>query len=375
MKVSFATLSEDVEAVARSVLSRSTLGIDIGTSSIKVVQLSVDAHGPVLDTYGVIELGPYADLVRGEVTTIDASKRAGALLDLLHEVDASARRGGMSLPLSSTFISVIESPKRDAEQMRRLIPSEAKPYIPVPMDSVTLDWQIIPEGGAGRAFEHAEAKEAVSPQMQKVLLAAVRNETIDLYRATAQSADLSVSFYEVEMFSASRAIARRAGECALLIDLGASASKMYIVDEHGTALAAHATGSGGAAITTRIMSACDWQFAEAESAKRSEGLSNARQRAGRAIAEEVASIWTEAKRMIQEYDRGHGRSITHVVLVGGGARMPGIADHAGKHFDHDILLGLPFEHVQGPMILADVLHDVGPLYAVATGLALRAISR
>ena len=367
--------AELIDHAAGFVMNRAVLGIDIGTSSIRIVQLKTGTEKPVLETYGAIELGPYADMEKGETVKIDAHKNATALLDLLHEVKASARVGGMSIPLSSTFIALIDSPSRNDEQMRRLIPTEAAPYIPAPLDSVTLDWQVIPEPENESAFAYAEKKEAVSPHMQKLLLAAVRNEALLGCQKITANADLSISFYEVEMFGAARSNTHRAGESGLLIDLGASTSKIYVLDEHGMTLGAHTAEYGGSSITKHLMETFKWHFDDAEKAKRSEGLSNIRKQLGHAISEIMSKICDEAHRTVHAYNTDHARKISYAVLMGGGARMPGIAEYTARQLGLDISIATPFEHVRGPMILEDVLRDVGPLYAVATGLALRGLHR
>src|SRR3989338_8385378 len=118
MEISLGGVQSTAKKIARSLIGGSVLGIDLGSSCIKIVQLRKENGRPVLETYGSLEIGPYGDLAKGEAVNIEPKRLAAALLDLLHEVDANARRGGMSIPLSSTFISIIESPKREPEQKR-----------------------------------------------------------------------------------------------------------------------------------------------------------------------------------------------------------------------------------------------------------------
>ena len=98
----------------------SFLGIDIGSSSAKIVQLRT-AHGAaILETYGEIALGPYGDQPIGKAVKLTPEKMVQALLDLMKEANVTARIGGLSVPFSSSLVSVIDLPKVDAESLEEL---------------------------------------------------------------------------------------------------------------------------------------------------------------------------------------------------------------------------------------------------------------
>ena len=360
------------ERTLHSFMPGSILGIDIGTTSAKIVQLRKDASGPVLETYGVIDLSSYADLAEGERVKLRPERSGAALLDLLSAVAGNARAGGMAVQLSSTFTALLDTPRRDREQMARIIPLEAKRLVPVPLDNVSLDWRVLDKPPEERPFEQAESGASLVPQTQKVLLIAVRNEALDECRAVADSAHLSILLYEVEMFSAARATKKLPGESVLLIDLGASATKVYALDEHGEPTLAHLIDKGGAAISRLILESGLSHFSEAETLKRKEGVEGSTQAAGIA-AKELTGVFEEALRLVRDYDALGKTRIRRAVLTGGGALMPGIAALAHQTLGLEVELASPLLSVQGPEILADRLADVGPLYAVATGLALRAL--
>lgn len=357
--------------MARTVMPGSVLGIDIGTSAIKIVQLHKEAGGPLLDTYGMVELGPYSDLPAGDIPRLGPELLGSALMDLFAAVAAKARRGGVSVPLTSAFISTIQTPVRDDEQMRRIMPVEAKPYIPVPLEEVTLDWRVLdaPHTSIGPVLEQSDAH-APEP-LQRVLLVAIRNDTLAQHQAIAARARLLVPFYEVESFSAART-AGKPGESTLCIDFGASATKIYAVDERGEPTAAHLIARGGVALTRRIMEEQRLSFADAETLKRSTGLlvsSTARH----PLERELSMMLAEAKRVADAYEKEQGRKIGETILAGGGALLPGLEALARATLEMEVRLATPLSHVGTPMILADVFESVGPLYTVATGLALRAL--
>jgi len=155
--------------------SHSVVGIDIGTSSVKVVGLTEGKNGAELETYGELQLGPYAGLEIGRTVNLDAGKLGLALTDILREANVTARNAALAIPNSASFIAAVEFPTRDQAKLASMVPIEARKYIPVPMNEVTLDWFMIPP----RA-QAAEATPAEAPESTHVLLAAIFNEAFFL---------------------------------------------------------------------------------------------------------------------------------------------------------------------------------------------------
>jgi type IV pilus assembly protein PilM len=372
-----------LENFTSPLLHEGFLGIDIGTSSLKIVQLIVEDGTVVLGTYGEIELGPYGDRDARKAVHLEPARQTAAILDLLAAVDATARVSGISIPLSSALISFVKMPKRDPEQMHLIIPIEAKQYVPVPLENVTLDWMVISDDTPSEsAFARAESKKPVQSELQDVMLIAVENKTIESYRVTVSGAGISAGFYEVELFSSARACFQASKETrsgpSLLIDIGASTTKLSVINSRGLPAAVHIVPIGGQAITESIMQECDWHFNKAEDAKRAAGLTSAQ---GYTRDENVnikkssmvilTQLFTEASKIIEGAVKEHDVDVSRIILLGGGAFLPGIVEAATKHFKTPISLAEPFAHVRAPIILADVLHEVGPKFAVAMGLALR----
>ena len=127
--------------------NKSVLGIDIGSSSIKVVQLKRKGARAVLETYGELSLGPYATSPVGTATLLPEDKIVEALHDLLteKEVNITTNLCGIAIPFSSSLMSVIELPEVPPKKLAEMVPLEARKYIPVPISEVTLDWSIIPK--------------------------------------------------------------------------------------------------------------------------------------------------------------------------------------------------------------------------------------
>ena len=125
--------------------NKSVLGIDIGSSSIKVVEIKKKHGRAVLKTYGELALGPYASTEVGRATSLQPDKIAEALKDILREAKTTTTACGIALPLSSSLISFITVPAVPDKQLGEVISIEARKYIPVPMSGVLMDWSVIPK--------------------------------------------------------------------------------------------------------------------------------------------------------------------------------------------------------------------------------------
>lgn len=344
----------------------SVIGIDVGTSSIKIVQLAEKKGSAVLETYGEIALGPYAGAEVGQAANPPNDKVVEALKDLMQEANVTSRTGGVSVPLSASLISLITLPTRRTSDLASMIPIEARKYIPVPVSEVTLDWFVIPEEEAEFLSAAGRTKTANSTD---VLLVAIHNATLSRLNAVTKGAGITPRFYEIEPFSMSRSAYEHDTAPTMVIDLGASGTRVYVI-EFGIVDVSHTVNRGGQDITHALARAKGLSFAEAESLKRREGVAGAESESGKTSLEYVFS---EARRIFLTYQRKEGKAISKVVLVGGGAALKGAAELASSHFDVEVTLGTAFDRVAAPAFISDVLSEAGPSFANAVGLALRAI--
>ena len=135
----------------------SVIGIDIGTSSIKLVQLKLARGAPVLETYGEIALGPYAKMPIGKAVKLQPEKVTEAVQDLIREANVTAKQGGFSIPFSASLITVLNLPKVPEAQLKQIVPIEARKYIPMAVSEVALDWFLIPKDETQGEFDRVNA--------------------------------------------------------------------------------------------------------------------------------------------------------------------------------------------------------------------------
>ena len=342
----------------------SAVGIDIGTSSIKIVQLREKHGSAILETYGEIALGPYANAQVGQATSPPAEKIQAALTDLIREANVTSKVAGVSVPLASSLITLLTLPTRSKEDLQTMVPIEARKYIPVPVSEVALDWFVIPEEEVQFLGTPKEARPANSTE---ILMVAIHRATLTRLDTIAKGALMTPKFFEIEPFSFSRASYEHGTAPTMMIDLGASATRVYII-EFGVVAVSHTINRGGQDITLALAKSKSIPFNEAEALKRTKGVIE--EDTGRNALE---FVFSEARRILLTYQRKAGKAVSNVVLVGGGAQMKGLPDVARTYFDAPIVLGEPFDRVQAPAFIGDVLKSAGPAFASAVGLALRAL--
>ncbi len=353
--------------------SVSVMGIDIGSSSIKMVQISRKNGHAVLETYGELALGPYTGKGVGESTNLTTEKIIDAVNDMLREkeVNITTRTCGLAIPFSSSLMAVIDLPLATKKQLDQMVPLEARKYVPVPISEVTLDWYIIPKDRNSEPLPDNDTS-VVGSQRLEVLIVALHNDTINRYKEIVTKTGLDAGFFEIEIFSTIRSILDEELEPIMIVDMGASTTKLYIV-EKGILRSSHMVSRGSHNITDELSKSVGISLEDAEYLKREKGLLGDIN--GIAL-KDVASftlnyIFSEASHVVMAYQKKYNKNIAKIVLVGGGSALKGVVDVAKNIFQTEVVAGDPFSKVVAPAFLEKVLRDTGPEFAVAVGIALR----
>ncbi len=341
--------------------AQSVLGVDIGSSSLKVVQLRREGGKAILETYGELALGPYGGGEVGQATHLSAEQTTETLKDLLREAKVTATACGVSIPFARSLLSLVELPyRKNREEQKTIIELEARKYIPVPMSEVQLDWFIVPEVGPS---EREGEKEMV-----EVLIVAVHTDELSLLQKIVSGAGLSASFYEIEIFSTVRAVVDEPILPVMVLDIGAASTKIYIV-EHGVVALSHSVSAGSQDITRAISVASGVSLAHAETLKKEEGLGGDTAQGSPELV--FSRIFSEARHVLIQYETAHKKSVVSIVLTGGGGVTKELGAYAKNIFSIDVRVADPFTKTEAPAFIRPVLEEIGPEFAVAVGLALR----
>ncbi len=344
---------------------KSVIGVDIGSSSLKVVQLRKE-HGIImLETYGELALGPYANVAIGQATNLPADTIAKTLTDLLKESSVTTTDSGISIPSARSLLVFVDLPYRDnADEQRTIIELEARKYIPVPIEEVQLNWFVLP---GGRATE----QKTDSPRMVQVLLVAVHRDEITLLENVAHNAGLATSFFEIEIFSTIRAVVDEPIKPIMIIDIGSAYTKIYVVEQNVVG-SSHSISHGGEDITRAIATTKHIEIEQAEHLKKDGGFDDVKDTLMHTILENVYSeIFTEAKRVMSQFETTYNRAVSTVILTGGGGVTKGLVQYAKTFFSVDTRVADPFAKTKAPEFMRQTLREIGPEFSVAVGLALR----
>lgn len=360
---------------------KSAVAIDFGISSVKIVQLRKEHGKAILETYGELACGPYNKLAVGQATPLPAEKLIELIRDLFKEANVTAKVGAIAIPLSHSLIVSAEMPEMPEARLPEVIPLEARKYVPVPISEVILDWWVVPHGQADFAVasdaslqssESSSTDEGKSGRKMEVLIASINKDSVREYQDIASKLNLAVDAFEIETFSSIRSVMPNDLSATAILDIGAGSSKLAIID-YGIVRLSHTIPKGSQDITFSIASSLGIPFAKAEEVKRRLGLVGDVEKGDlvEMISPTVEYIFAEASKTMVKYQRENKRSINKVVLIGGGAMLKGILEVARSIVGVPVVIGLPFDKVEAPAFLNNVLKEAGPEFAVAVGLALR----
>lgn len=352
--------------------SGSVLGIDIGSSSIKVVQVAKKAGKAVLETYGELSLGPYGGVEIGRATNLPPEKLSQALTDVLREAKITTKNSALAVPFGSSLISAIEMPAVPEKQLAQMIPLEARKYIPVPISEVALDWWVIPKTQNKQIEFDDKPTGPAQGERLDVLLVALHNDTLQRYQTIVTQAALQTSFFEIEIFSTIRSSLDQDVPIQMIIDLGAATTKVYIL-EGGIIRVSHIIHRGAQDITLALSKSLGMTVQQAEVVKRDPTKITSLQQKdfNDVVALTMDFIFGEAHRVLLTYQKKYEKDVAKIVIVGGGARLANVHQLAETHLQNQIVMGDPFAKTDAPAFLAEVLKNTGPEFAVAVGVALR----
>lgn len=328
----------------------SQLGVDLGISSIKIVQLS-QGENPQLETYGMVDI---PEPISSQTTDQGVRQIADMLKTLMEKAGVTTNKCIMSLPNSAVFTSVIDMPKMAEQEMEAAMQFEAKKYVPLPIADVTLSWSVISENEDGAS--------------SKVLLIAVPKQIRDIYIKLFQLAGLNLEIIEIEALALIRSLVADKSKNDVIIDIGAKVTGLNFVRQ-GTLQLTRNLSIGGDTITDRIAQALNLSAPRAEQFKRDFGL-HGTDFLPEAVKPVLSAIKTEASQIMGVY-KSHNVATDRIVLVGGGAQLPGIAEYFSTELGVQTVLGDPLSHVRYSEQVRPILSRYSLHLAIAIGLAIR----
>jgi len=362
MAFGFSSLSNLLKKDALPVQSNTVIGVDVGSSSIKIVQLQNKKGVATLDTYGELQLGPYGAVDIGRTTRLRIDKLIEAFVDILREAQAGSEEVVTAISYSSSFITLVSVPEKDPDKIAAMIPIEARKYVPVPLTEVVLDWYPVSIQVEGKGT--------------RILLSAVHKEARERLHGMIEGAELREIGEEIELFSVIRSAVKQSDTTVAVIDCGASSSKLYIV-HNGVISRTHSIALSGVGLTEDIARVHGISFREAEERKRNEGMGVivGSLELEKAFSHSIERGFREIQTVIALSERESGESVEKIILVGSGSLLVGLPKYIAEMTGKTVVYGNPFEKVSYPAFLEDTLREAGPTFGVALGAALNGLSQ
>lgn len=348
------------------------LGIDFGTSYIKIVELSYSDQQVRLENYGLLDLAWVTQEQSGPAQSYE-EKIIAHLKTLLDEMGTDMHEAFISIPGFTGLVTLIEFPEMNEEEISKAIQFEAHKYIPTSLDEIAMSWEVVAKKSEmkGLLADPAAPVEAASKKIQVLLVAAPKKE-IAKYERLVTGAGMAVKAIELETFSIARSLVGDDAGNFLIIDIGSRATNIIFV-EKGIVQVNRNVDAGGNEITNTIADSMNISKQRADDLKKGDkDLINGKESA---ITLPVLELITgEAMRILTAYKaKNKDARIDGVILSGGISSMKGIEEYFTKAIGLQAVAGNPWKRIQFDEKLRGRIGNFGAAFSVAIGLALRGI--
>ncbi len=363
--------------------SPSYIGVDIGTTGLKVAELKRIKNKPRLINYGYSdEISDFAN----KDLQIDIEKSASILKEVLKKSNIKSINGIVAMPSFAVFSSVLNLTNADEKDLESTVMWEAKKVVPLDLEEMILDWKVIKDSDNqvkkkvdNQEKEPAEVKDEENSgdkKNTKILLTGAPKNLVNKYIEIFKKAKINLLSLETEMFSLVRSLVGEDPAIVAVVDLGAVNTDIAII-ENGLPMFSRSIDSGGIMITKAISESLKVDFRRAEQFKLDFSL-NSQQSTNqnelpKIIQETISPIVNEIKYSLNLFQQENNKKIEKVILSGGGANLVNVIDYLSNLLNIKVIAGDPWARVSYPLDLKPVLDEIGPKMSIAVGLALREV--
>jgi len=331
-------------------------GLDVGTSSIKAVQLKKSFGKFELVSFGSASL---EENVSQSDSDVDKKRVAEEIKKLVHSMHLVTKNVIMSLPGSTVFTTVINIPKMPMAELKKAVSYQAEQNIPLKISEVQIDWQVVGEVPAKN-------------ELLVMVIAAPKTKTqktADL----AQGAGLELSAVEINSIASARALQTN-DPLYMIVDIGTFNTELTVVRQAVVTLT-RTVPVGGQVITRAIAQSLGLEEGQAEQFKRKFGIEQDKMegqiyKASRSV---LNNLKEEIDRSVKYYGEQFGENIQNLKLTGGGSKTLGIQKFLADELNMNVVYGNPWEMVVHKQDVNNQLAGNAPDFAVAVGLAMRGL--
>jgi type IV pilus assembly protein PilM len=334
------------------------IGLDIGSKSIKIVELEKEANAFTLSASGIVG---YSGNTVDKMVDDKEFAALGQVIKKLHaEAGVTKRDVVVSIPEPLVFTRTIRFPLLTDAEIASAVKWEAEQYIPIPVNEAIIQHSIL------------QRNDTATPPEVIVLLVAAPRTVVEKYTKVVSAAGLTTIAIETELIALTRSLAP-GDKTILLVDLGAGSTDIAIA-KGGLLSFSRSIPIAGEAFTRAVSQGLGITAAQAEEYKKTYGLGT-KQLEGKvkaALEPVLRMVVDEIKKAINYYQTEEKGDMPAAIMVSGGTSgMPEIVSMLATLTGMEVLIANPFAKIQIDPDTAKKLAPYAPLYAVSTGLAMR----
>jgi len=357
----------DTDILSLLTPKRQLVGLDIGSSGIKLVQLKENRGRYILQKFGFKPLEPEV-IVDG--TVMDEGRVVSAIRELFNELGVKVKQVAVSISGHAVIIKKISLPPMPDDELEGQVKLAAEQYIPFDINEVNIDFHVLP----------AAEGEASEGEMSVILVAAKKDKINELTELV-KGAGLVPMVMDVDAFAIENMHAinypMSQDETTALVNVGASVMNINIVSK-GTSLFTRDIPIGGNRYTESIQRELGLSYEDAEALKKGGKASGSNQAAAaQSVIESVnAEVASEIARTIDYFKSTVTEGeVQQVLLCGGGAQIAGLVKQLRDRMHAVVEVANPFAEVDtsGSDFDQAALADLAPMASVGVGLALRSV--
>jgi len=338
----------------------SYLGIDIGSTGVKIVELKKEGGQPKLLSYGFSENEKFLQNNWQD----DVGYVADLINRICDEAGIISRDAVSALPTFSVFSSVLNLSNVSKKDIASAVHWEAKKVIPLPLDDMILDWKEI---------ETPFDKKKKGDNSMKVLLTGAPRSLVKKHISIFKEAKINLLSLETETFSLIRSLLGNDRSTVMLVEIGANTTDVSIIDNNIPMLN-RSIDVGGISITKAISKELNIGLERAEQFKCDLGVGSLESNENeipKIISENISSIVNEIKYAMNLFQSKNNKKTEKIILSGGSAFLINLVNYLSKILDTKVIIGDPWARVSYPVDLKPLLNEIGPSMSVAVGLAMR----
>ncbi|OGY97679.1 MAG: hypothetical protein A2855_00385 [Candidatus Liptonbacteria bacterium RIFCSPHIGHO2_01_FULL_57_28] len=347
------------------------IGLDIGTTSIKMVEVARGDKMPKIMNYGILEsrgsLTRANTAIQSSTLKLFDQEAANFLKVLIDKTRPKTTAVAASLPVFSAFTTVLSFPQMAPEELAKAVAFQARQYIPLPISEVALDWSKVGEYEDDKGFKYSQ-----------ILLISVPHAEIKKYQDMCKAAGLSLQSLEVESVSLTRMLIGTDPTPTYIIDIGSRSTSISIA-ENGALKFSSQTDFAGASLTQALATSLSINPVRAEELKKERGIlgTGPNYELSTIMIPFLDAIISEVKRTDFAYHSQFpgAAKVERAILSGGGANLLGIQKYFQEQLGVPVVKAAPFLRFEYPPLLEPLAPELNSTLAVALGLALGKISQ